>query len=72
MDDFPTGAVFGCISVVVLTIGVGMAGCPAYNVYSVENVGVKPNLLRLNKIGKSRSRNQKQNPKQRNLKLMPR
>lgn len=38
-SDSPTGAVFGCVAVVLLTVGVGMAGCPAYNVYSATMTG---------------------------------
>lgn len=33
------GAIFGIIAMLVLVIGGGMAGCPAYNVYNAEMSG---------------------------------
>jgi regulator of protease activity HflC (stomatin/prohibitin superfamily) len=38
-DSFPTGLVVGLVVTVLATVGIGMAGCPAYNVYSATMSG---------------------------------
>jgi regulator of protease activity HflC (stomatin/prohibitin superfamily) len=38
-DTIPTGLIIGLLVTVIGTVGLGMWGCPAYNVYSAEMSG---------------------------------
>lgn len=37
--DISLGGVFGCFMAFMFTVGIGMWGCPTYNVYSAEMSG---------------------------------